>query len=336
MEHVPTQLALFVAAMLTISLATVVVNVAASHAADDCLAGPNAAAPQGHHWYYRLDRATHRECWYLGPEGREVRKRAHQSGSPVLSFPTNEMGAQPVSQTPAQAVTAEAKAVKPGPAKVLSVETTLGQAKTPEDNATERAMRWSGSATSTASLDPRFVSPRDSYEVPILSPAEVPAAGEAASERQISLGQLGAVFAFVLGLSAMIGRMIDKLFAVPRLGRSLSRDRGGWAPTPHRRGQQMPRRNTNVAAEGHQDGMACRTDTASSPTTDLLVDLESSVRRLLHELQRRQHERERRASNLLDVRLDAKVRSDVLLKAAPAMERLKRWHCDSLISPAPF
>lgn len=33
--------------------------------ADDCLAAPNVAAPGGQHWYYRIDRAKRRKCWYL-------------------------------------------------------------------------------------------------------------------------------------------------------------------------------------------------------------------------------------------------------------------------------
>lgn len=33
--------------------------------AEDCLAAPNAASPPGQHWYYRIDRATRRHCWYL-------------------------------------------------------------------------------------------------------------------------------------------------------------------------------------------------------------------------------------------------------------------------------
>ena len=41
--------------------------------ADDCLASPNAVSPPGTHWYYRVDRATHRQCWYLGAEGTKVR-----------------------------------------------------------------------------------------------------------------------------------------------------------------------------------------------------------------------------------------------------------------------
>ena len=33
--------------------------------ADDCLAAPNSPAPPGSHWYYRLDWATQRKCWYV-------------------------------------------------------------------------------------------------------------------------------------------------------------------------------------------------------------------------------------------------------------------------------
>ena len=33
--------------------------------ADDCLAAPNSAAPQGSHWYYRIEHATKLKCWYL-------------------------------------------------------------------------------------------------------------------------------------------------------------------------------------------------------------------------------------------------------------------------------
>jgi len=41
----------------------------ANAAASDCLASPKGSAPQGQHWFYRLDRATKRQCWYLRAEG---------------------------------------------------------------------------------------------------------------------------------------------------------------------------------------------------------------------------------------------------------------------------
>jgi len=37
-------------------------------AADSCLAAPKGATPAGSHWYYRIDRVTKRQCWYLREE----------------------------------------------------------------------------------------------------------------------------------------------------------------------------------------------------------------------------------------------------------------------------
>jgi hypothetical protein len=37
----------------------------AAGAADDCLTGPNRQPGPGGHWYFHLDRATDRKCWYL-------------------------------------------------------------------------------------------------------------------------------------------------------------------------------------------------------------------------------------------------------------------------------
>jgi hypothetical protein len=37
-------------------------------AADGCLSAPQGATPSGSHWYYRIDRVTKRQCWYLREE----------------------------------------------------------------------------------------------------------------------------------------------------------------------------------------------------------------------------------------------------------------------------
>ena len=49
--------------------------------AADCLAGPNSPAPQGSHWYYRIDRVTKRRCWYIGAQGIRTRAEAPQTVS---------------------------------------------------------------------------------------------------------------------------------------------------------------------------------------------------------------------------------------------------------------
>ena len=40
--------------------------------ADDCRSGPNSPAPAGTHWYYRLDWATQRKCWYVRAQSRRT------------------------------------------------------------------------------------------------------------------------------------------------------------------------------------------------------------------------------------------------------------------------
>src|SRR5262249_29729553 len=52
-------------------------------AADECLAKPNAPAPRGQHWYYRIDHQNNnRQCWRLGPEGLRVQKPEPQAQKP--------------------------------------------------------------------------------------------------------------------------------------------------------------------------------------------------------------------------------------------------------------
>jgi len=52
-------------------------------AADDCATKPGASAPQGSHWYYRIERSSGRHCWYLGPLGA----KAHASETRTRTEP---------------------------------------------------------------------------------------------------------------------------------------------------------------------------------------------------------------------------------------------------------
>jgi len=50
-----------------------------ARAAGECIVKPNAEPPHGQHWYYRTDRESKRQCWYLGPQGVSTRKTATQT-----------------------------------------------------------------------------------------------------------------------------------------------------------------------------------------------------------------------------------------------------------------
>jgi hypothetical protein len=66
------KLAGLASAIVLVSLAgTLVVQPTTSHAADECLSGPKGAAPRGSHWYYRVDRATKKNCWYVRAERKQ-------------------------------------------------------------------------------------------------------------------------------------------------------------------------------------------------------------------------------------------------------------------------
>ena len=48
----------------------------AESTSNDCKSGPGSSAPPGMHWYYRVDRANNRHCWYLHSQGVRVHSRA--------------------------------------------------------------------------------------------------------------------------------------------------------------------------------------------------------------------------------------------------------------------
>ena len=70
--------AMFAALLLASAVPLLPSHAARAAAADDCLAAPKSQAPQGRHWYYRIDRVNGRKCWYLGAAGTKTRQAAPQ------------------------------------------------------------------------------------------------------------------------------------------------------------------------------------------------------------------------------------------------------------------
>jgi hypothetical protein len=89
---------------------------APASAPEGCLAAPNAAAGAGKHWYYHLDRATRRKCWYIGPAGQAVHNvaphAARQAQPPAKAQASSEV--ESVDQTAVEPVTDEQPAAQNG------------------------------------------------------------------------------------------------------------------------------------------------------------------------------------------------------------------------------
>jgi hypothetical protein len=75
----PNRTAKFVSALIASFLAgapLTTVSYGAADPADECLSGPKGQTPQGGHWYYRIDRATKRHCWYLADQREPLSQTA--------------------------------------------------------------------------------------------------------------------------------------------------------------------------------------------------------------------------------------------------------------------
>jgi hypothetical protein len=60
---------------------TSVTDSRAQAAADNCLTAPKDKTPVGSHWYYRFERGTKRQCWYLRGENDKSGRAAPQDSS---------------------------------------------------------------------------------------------------------------------------------------------------------------------------------------------------------------------------------------------------------------
>jgi hypothetical protein len=73
-------------------------NTAASAAT--CLSAPKPPAPEGKHWFYRLDRETKLKCWYVGSKDKDTRSKTARAA------PQTDDDEEPVApQRPARGVT---------------------------------------------------------------------------------------------------------------------------------------------------------------------------------------------------------------------------------------
>ncbi|HZE47379.1 MAG TPA: hypothetical protein VE087_10905, partial [Xanthobacteraceae bacterium] len=103
--------------------------------ADACLSGPKGTAPAGSHWYYHLDRATRKQCWYLGEAKNKTARTvaAPQPAAPAADDATaadaTPSQAQPQPQTAMRKSVANARAEWPSPQAAAAPVTTADAAQ---------------------------------------------------------------------------------------------------------------------------------------------------------------------------------------------------------------
>ena len=259
--------------MLVFVLAGVVLTGRASSAeTDECISKPNAPAPQGSHWYYRTDRTSKRQCWYLGEEGAKARASERLAGTPVPTPPP-----KPVLQ-PFPKYRDDVALVEPA--------VSGGAEKSPQVSVA--SIEWQPLPSSAFSTGDTTLqrNEQSADDLPVKSPTPAPANQPPAGEPvQHAIG-LGALFA-VLGGALSIAILICR-FVRGTASRSKLRESQTTASEPANVAEQAPPKfvptiiATNAQADQLQNWMTEQGDQNG--------DIEASVRRLLQELQRRYRE----------------------------------------------
>jgi hypothetical protein len=209
----------------------------AQSAADECLTKPGATAPQGSHWYYRVDRSDGRHCWYLGPEGAKTRasKRqvepARSASRPELSTTTETApdvataDAAADKDALARGAPAQGSPVQAGAAEAL-VASVAPRVTTDSDNgaAVEVAARWHQLPSSADAPAPGPVPASNNYveereteksedHMPLVWPILTPAEAAEPTRSAVNPEYVLALLVGALLLAAVIGRSIFVLLA---------------------------------------------------------------------------------------------------------------------------
>jgi len=218
----PKRMTVFVLAILAILVAAMALPVRlhyAQAAADNCLAKPNAAPPQGSHWYYRVDEVGNRRCWYLAPKGAKLRQVWSSPKPQPAPNPPPKPASRPKA-TATAATSAQSVARETDPTATVSM---LSPALPTSANAVDGEL---ASASNGAAGGPAATEDDMPLIWPVLSAAEL-----ASAERPPGLAaRLEPMLAYVAAALAiiMIVRKVFRLFAIRRLHRRRLALREQW------------------------------------------------------------------------------------------------------------
>src|SRR5882724_5158499 len=93
--------------------------------ADNCLSGPKGAVPAGHHWYYRIEHPSKRQCWYSRAETDKVETDKAETAKTERAAPPQDSTSSP----PAQAASSSAAINPVSPPQSLFARKSIADAR---------------------------------------------------------------------------------------------------------------------------------------------------------------------------------------------------------------
>jgi hypothetical protein len=104
-------------------------------AAEKCNTRPSSSAPQGTHWYYRVNRTDNRRCWYLSSAGIKVPSHARGAMSDAASpspAPKPANASETARATPPQTTSAQIASVQMAPAQATAADPAFSETRVHE------------------------------------------------------------------------------------------------------------------------------------------------------------------------------------------------------------
>jgi hypothetical protein len=234
------------------------VPLGAAPAADDCLSAPNGPTTDGSHWYYRIDRATKRHCWYLREQGEKVsqsharsfrsprttERQAETSQQHSIADAHAELPAQsrfepPIrNDVPVAAMQAEPavnEPLEPAPRDMLVRQPSVVGSRWPDPSAVSSRVapvvtQNTETAAATDNLAPRLASNSAAASMPAVAETPPPAVELAPRDQSRSLPMLLGAIAAASALAAIIASIVLKFGAAgrsrqPRVRRAINWER---------------------------------------------------------------------------------------------------------------
>ena len=279
---------------------------AAPAATADCLAKPNAPSAPGSHWYYRIDRASGRHCWYqravsgASSEANQSRAPSRATASPRADTQLSEPSADMRSEAGDQDTSPPATATTAPPAQPYSWSTEASPPAPAEQKMAPASESAAPSPVVPPQSDAVVVPPRAAPAPAAPIRAQVPAQPAAVVEDGGHIPViLGAAFAlFIIVLGSIVARLGAKFIrsrrgGVQRAAVSMpppilhAQDAPGLVPPmPHEgditRGARPPRAPRRAPAV-RQDRANAGAETAARDR-DGARELEENVRGLLRRM----------------------------------------------------
>jgi hypothetical protein len=206
-----------------------------ANAAEECLSAPKGASPEGSHWYYRIDRATKRHCWYLGQRDKPSQTASRSTRSEKSAAAKTESSARhsiadaraelPASAGVQQTNQDDAPVRAASAAPVTVAQNTQPAANTqatappwPDPQASVVASRWPDLPAASPAISP----PPGEAQLAATQPSNAAAAPSAAvaaapvtaadSPRQTQSGSLPMLLAVITGALALAGIIASVVF----------------------------------------------------------------------------------------------------------------------------